>query len=158
THSGAYLSPDCCTDDPEAAARGDCISGARLPCIFVPGHYNVEAQQYNHTTDPVIGEGRYARGREDWRVTMLGVLVHEVQHARFTGRRLGGAPRPSLCSARDVEDELTELNAQMQEFITVYRNTASWSAPDRDPYMNTWFDTAVRNCDESFAGALRAAR
>lgn len=143
------------------ASTQDCASmtppilGATKPCVFVHGHLNQEAFKFN--TDPAattIG----GQSREDWRIGTVQTLTHEVQHVRYD-TALGGAAAPVgvACARADVESELSELNAILSEFPSVF-NAVPAGAPAADPArvrLDNWFRNAITNASESIRGTLK---
>jgi hypothetical protein len=131
------------------------ITGATKPCVFVPGGRNQEALVFNTTKDPPVA----GHSREDWRVGMLQMLTHEIQHAMFDVAALP-APTGVTCALADVKQELTELNAIMSEFPIAFRAIpagAGASDPSRTRLAN-WFNFKITNPMESVGGALKAMR
>jgi len=131
------------------------IEGASKPCIFVPGYLNRQALIFNRTHRNRIGR----ESREEWLVSTLGTLTHEIQHVVFentTPQSLAGVE----CSRNDVQSELSELSAIMSEFPVVFRAVptgVSSSHPARIR-LRDWFEHAITNEYESISGALRAMK
>tara|TARA_R110002020_G_scaffold83108_3_gene205911 strand:- start:25187 stop:26707 length:1521 start_codon:yes stop_codon:yes gene_type:complete len=133
------------------------ISGATKPCVLVHGDLNRQAFQFNSTSNPLIG----GLPREDWRIQTIQTLIHEAQHVVFD---TSGRPEPSgvsgTCPRSRIFGELSELNAIMSEFPTVFRAVPA-SGPARSRALvrlADWFDNAITNPDESLAGTLKAMR
>lgn len=132
------------------------ITGAVKPCMFIQPHLNQQALAFNTTSDARIG----GRSREDWRVSTLQLLTHEIQHVFFDPTAIAvpaGIVSPT-CTRANLESELTEINAQMMEFVIAFRAIppgAGAAHPARRRLSN-WFNTAITNPDESFSGAITA--
>jgi hypothetical protein len=133
------------------------ITGATKPCIFIHGNLNQEAGAFNRTADITVG----GIPREDWRVSTLQVLTHEIQHVLFDSAV--GRPTPAAaagCARADVEHELSELNAIMSEFPAVFRAIPSGAAA-ADPArvrLDNWFSSVITNPSESIRGILKSMR
>ena len=135
------------------------FAGATKPCVVVPGLLNQEALQFNSTRSPMIGRVL----RDDWRIETLNILTHEVQHAIFdtsiSGRAAPGGT--AGCPRSSIMAELTELNAIMSEFPTIFRAIPVAPGPTRThaiDRLHDWFIDSITNQDESLAGTLRAMR
>jgi hypothetical protein len=131
------------------------ITGAVRPCVFVHGSFNQEALAFN------TGRAATIRGspREEWRLSTLTLLTHEIQHVAFeTAAR--PAPAGVTCTRATVEAELSELNARMSEFPILFRAIPSAAGP-ADPArrrLADWFTEAITNRRESIRGILTALR
>lgn len=159
---GLFIDQD--MDPDVAASTEDCsemvppITGATKPCVFVPAHLNQEALTFN--TNPAaatIG----GQAREGWRIDTVQTLVHEVQHVLYDA--VSARPIPagvSSCARADVDHELSELNAIMSEFPTVFSAVGA-GAPPGDPAvvrLNDWFRHSITNPGESVRGILTTVR
>ncbi|MDP9076958.1 MAG: DUF4157 domain-containing protein [Bacteroidota bacterium] len=129
-------------------------AGATKHCVFVHGSLNQEALQFNTTTAPTIG----GVTREDWRVNTLQTLTHESQHGIFD---TSAHPNPAGittpgCNRSNLQNELTELSAEMSEFPVVFRAIPA-GAPATDPArvrLANWFNTTITNNQEGIKGLL----
>ncbi len=131
------------------------ITGAVLPCVFVHGNQNQAALTFNTTPSPTIG----GISRENWRVSTLQTLTHEIQHVIFDSAAHAN-PVGASCARADVDFELSELNAIMSEFPIAFRAIpagASSSHPAKIHLAN-WFSNAITNPSESIAGILHDLR
>lgn len=133
------------------------ISGASKPCVLVHGDLNREAYKFNNTAEPNIG----GLPREEWRIQTVQTLIHEAQHVIFDeASRPEPAGVSASCTRNSIHGELSELNAILSEFPTVFRAIPA-SGPGRTralERLNEWFHHAITNPFESIAGTLRAAR
>lgn len=132
------------------------ILGAVKPCVFIHGALNQEALRFNKTAEPSIG----GLSREDWRISTLQILTHEVQHVIFDS---SGRPAPAAavgCARASVAFELSELNAIMSEFPAVFRAIPAGAAAS-DPArtrLDNWFSHVITNPGESIQGILKKLR
>ncbi|MDB5250072.1 MAG: hypothetical protein JWQ40_4466 [Segetibacter sp.] len=126
------------------------MAGAVKPCVFVHANLNQEAFAFNTTADVTIG----GVPREDWRVATLQVLTHEAQHVIFDTATHPAFP---LCSRAAIEDELSELSAEMSEFPVMFRAIPA-GAPAGDPArvnLANWFTNIITNDSEGIEGILK---
>jgi len=131
------------------------ITGAVLPCVFIPAKLNQEALAFNTTSSPMVG----GLSREDWRVQNLQTLTHEIQHVIFDSAA-HSTPAGATCARADVDFELSELNAIISEFPSAFRAIpagANSSHPASIRLAN-WFSNAITNPSESIAGILHQLR
>ncbi|MGH8167695.1 MAG: hypothetical protein ACREQ1_10670, partial [Woeseiaceae bacterium] len=132
------------------------ITGATKPCVFIHGKLNQEARAFNTSSAANIG----GVPREDWRVSTLQILTHEIQHILFDTAARPAPAAAAGCARADVEFELSELNAIMSEFPVAFR-AIPVGAPVGDPArarLDNWFDFAITNPDESIRGTLKKLR
>ncbi len=160
---GIFIDQD--MDPHVAASTQDCssmvppITGATKPCVFVPGAVNQQALRFN--TDPLaatIG----GQSREDWRIGTVQTLVHEIQHVQYdtavSPRALPGGV--TTCARADVDHELSELNAIISEFPSVF-DAVPVGAAAGDPArvrLASWFTHSITNPGESIRGILTTIR
>jgi Domain of unknown function (DUF4157) len=160
---GIFIDQD--MDESVAAGTQDCasmvppITGATKPCVFVHGSMNQEALKFNtDAAAATIGGGP----REDWRIATVQTLVHEIQHVLY-GTAFTGAAVPggvTSCARADVEFELSELNAIMSEFPSVF-DAVPVGAAATDPAavrLKNWFTFKITNSGESIRGILTIIR
>jgi hypothetical protein len=160
---GIFIDQD--MDPKVAASTQDCasmvppITGATKPCVFVPGHLNQEALTFNtNAAATTIG----GQTREAWRVGTAQILVHEIQHVRYD-TAISTTPPPagvSSCTRADVDFELSELNAIMSEFPSVFDAVPAGAAA-ADPAavrLSDWFNFAITSSGESIRGTLTSVR
>jgi hypothetical protein len=79
-------------------------------CIFVPDTLEKNACQFNNSKDPTID----TEPRDEWQRFTLRVLMHETGHARFKGL-LPSTPGPTACKLDDINPELQEIAADLDE-------------------------------------------
>jgi hypothetical protein len=133
------------------------IAGAVKPCVFIHAHLNQEALLFNRGTAATIA----GMSREDWRISTLTTLIHEVQHVVFNTSGRPEPPGAAACPRSSVAAEVTELNAIMSEFLLQFRSVPAAAGAARTralARLNSWFNTAITNPDESIAGTLKAMR
>jgi hypothetical protein len=132
------------------------ITGATRPCVFVHGNLNQQALRFNTTSAATIG----GESREDWRISTLQILTHEVQHVVFDTAVRPNPAGAAGCARADVEFELSELNAIISEFPIVFRAVPAAAAAS-DPTrrrLDGWFDSAITNPQEGIRGILKKLR
>ncbi len=132
------------------------IAGATKDCVFVPGHLNQEAWQFNSGARTIAGQSR-----DDWRVSTLQTLTHEVQHVIFDTTGRPEPPGAAGCPRANVAAEVTELNAILSEFPIAFRAIPAAPGPSRThalTRLRNWFNDAITNPHESLAGTLKAMR
>jgi hypothetical protein len=132
------------------------ILGASKPCMFVPAALNQQAFKFN--TDPsatMIG----GRSREEWRVTTVQTLTHEIQHIIFDSTS-HVTPTGVRCSRTDVAFELSELNAIMSEFPIGFKSIPIGAGPTHPSriFLDNWFNFKITNSSEGIRGILQKMR
>lgn len=132
------------------------IQGATKPCVFVHGAFNQEASAFMNTTRPTIG----GVSREDWRVATLQTLTHEIQHVIFDNAVRPAPPGAGGCSRATVAHELSEMNAIISEFPTVFRAIPAGAAAGSTAQtrLDRWFQSVITNPSESIQGILKTMR
>jgi hypothetical protein len=138
-------------------------SGTHLPrtsgatsCIFIHGDLNQQALEFNNTNNPTIA----GISREFWRIRTMTIFTHEVQHILFdtaTHTAPSGILSPN-CDFNSVSHELSELNAIMSEFPTIFRAIPSGAAVTHplNVVLDRWFDRSINNGSESIRGIITA--
>jgi hypothetical protein len=153
------MDPDVAASTQDCASMVPPITGATKPCVFVPAHLNQEALTFNtNAAAATIG----GRPREDWRINTAQTLVHEIQHVVYDIAFAGAAVPAGVgsCSRADVEFELSELNAIMSEFPSVFDAVPAGAAA-ADPAavrLRDWFRLSITNPGESVRGILTTIR
>ena len=132
-------------------------AAAGATCVFVPPELNVQGRQFREGAATVGGQPR-----EDWHISTVQTLTHEIQHVRFDSAGLGqpAGVGAAACPRSAVEFELSELSAMMSEFPTVFRAVpvgAAAAHPSRTRLAN-WFNATITNPGESIRGALTGMR
>jgi hypothetical protein len=160
---GIFVDQD--MDPSVGASTQDCdtmvpkILGATKECVFVPASLNQQAFKFNTNASATTIGGQ---PREDWRISTVQTLVHEIQHVKYdTSVSLSPVP-PGVtsCTRASVDHELSELNAIMSEFPTVF-NAVPVGAPSTDPAavrLQSWFSSSITNPGESIRGTLTTIR
>jgi hypothetical protein len=148
-----------------AASTQDCMSmippitGATKPCVFVPGALNQQAETFN-TTPGASSIG--GNSREGWRIDAVQTLEHEVQHVLYDKTESGTPVPPGVtsCTRSDIDGELSELNAIMSEFPTVF-DAVPVGAPATEPAairLAESFNDKIGNTKEGIRGILTTCR
>jgi len=141
---------------PAGAPTPPGMVGAVKNCVFVPGHLNQEALDFNKTTNATIG----GKSRALWRAKTLQTLIHETEHSRFdtatAARPLPAGVASPTCTRTALDSELSEIAAMMSEFPPLSRaaaGEASATGPLHTALKN-WFPFNFHPPGESIEGAL----
>jgi len=141
---------------PAGAPTPPGMAGAVKKCVFVPGHLNQEALEFNTTTNAIIG----GKPRALWRAKALQSLIHETEHSRFNtataARPLPAGVTSPTCTRAALRKELSEIAAMLSEFPTISRAAAAEANPTGPLHtaMKNWFPFVFHPPGESIEGAL----
>jgi hypothetical protein len=153
------MDPDVAASTQDCASMVPPITGATKPCVFVHGSMNQQALTFN--TD-VAAATIGGRPREDWRIDTVQTLIHEIQHVLYDIAFAGAAAPGGVtsCGRADIESELSELNAIMSEFPSVFDAVPVGAAAAHPAAvrLRTWFTLSITNPGESVRGILTTIR
>ena len=132
------------------------MAGATKRCMFVPGPLNPQALAFNTTTSARIG----GKPREEWRVSTLQDLTHEVEHVVFNTAVHPTPPgiTTATCTRANIGDTLSEMAAFISEFPIVFRAIpagADAAHPMRQR-MADWFEFVLKDAANNFKGMLES--
>jgi hypothetical protein len=136
------------------------VSAGKAFCTTVPDSMEAEAKQYMNTQAAVIG----GVDRYTWVTRTLMTLTHETEHGRFDTAAQAPATSPlkgpaaGSCTPADVEDDLSEMAAQMAEFPILLRRIQILPDAVRAQKLASWFQYHLNNGGEDVTGTLTAMR
>jgi hypothetical protein len=141
---------------PAGAPTPPDMVGAVKKCVFVPGHLNQEALEFNTTTKATIG----GKPRALWRAKALQSLIHETEHSRFNtataARPLPAGVASPTCTRPVLRKELSEIAAMLSEFPPLSRAAAGEASATGPLHtaLKDWFPFVFHPPGESIEGSL----
>jgi hypothetical protein len=122
-------------------------------CTFVPDALKTEGESFQKGAKTVGGQPR-----KEWLTATIGTLTHETEHARFDVAAPIPEPSPTACKFADLENNLSEMAADLSEMHVVYRDALTRPQKDRFKHFHDMFNFWVKGGKEDISGTVKDLR